>query len=402
MWRPEDDALIQRLEDGIALEAIWRVHVGPRAGKPSARASGMIALVRDLTGGADAVNAALAGDARALRALLESSSLRDLPPALVHHIALYFSAVADALEAATPEAAGHVRVRALGAWLALAEERSYLAALARDVLGPEADPAELKRATDELALLPLDALGRRASDGARELSNPSRAAARALASTHAACRMAALSPPLAERAQRLAERHRTAAMDQALMSFQEALESASASNELAERGPAILGRIFLAWQWADHDEVIEQFAVEQAAPVLWELYRNERWNDMRALLEPLRPLVESLAARVERDPSRVAYAAAVATMFVFYVDVEPTLVGQIALAERAVRVCPSHRNGRFTLAGLLCEQAVRILDAGPFVSSAEVARARAMIDRAEQLNPSCKELGRARARIAAR
>jgi hypothetical protein len=400
MWRAEDAALVQRLEDEVVLERLWRFHVGiAPAPLPHPRASGMIALVRGLPGGSEAVRAALGNDLRPLRARLEPASFQGMPPALVHHIALYYGDVGDALAMGTPEAAALVRVRALGAWLALAEEGAYLRALARDVLGAAADASEVARAAEELPLGMIEQLGASARDGARELTNAARAAARTLAQADRACRMAAASAPLAMRAQRLADRHRTAALEHALASFSEALEAASAANELVTRAPAILGRLTLVWQWSDQDEAVEHFAVEQAAPACWEMYRGSHWNELRALLGPLRPIVESLAARIERDPSRLAYAAPVATMYVFYVDIEPTLDGQIALAERAVRVCPAHRNGRFTLANLLCERAMRILDAGPFVSRADRDRARACLERAEKLNPDCRELDRVRARL---
>ena len=109
---------------------------------PSARL-GLIGELRELRSsfgsGTEVVTGALAGDIERLARFVEGLVLRELPPALLHHLALFHRRVALALESDSPDAAANAWVRSLAAWLALAEERSYLVRLEAAVLGTDAE-----------------------------------------------------------------------------------------------------------------------------------------------------------------------------------------------------------------------------------------------------------------------
>jgi hypothetical protein len=117
------------------------------------------------------------------------------------------------------------------------------------------------------------------------------------------------------------------------------------------------------------------------------------------LIEPVWPLVDSLTRRIETDPSKNAYAARCAQMLVFKADVARTEAETTAIAERALRICPSHRNTRLTLAHSLCEQALRLLPGARAPTHQGCASAEAMIKRAESLYPSAGRLPEAQKRL---
>jgi hypothetical protein len=106
-------------------------------------------------------------------------------------------------------------------------------------------------------------------------------------------------------------------------------------------------------------------------------------------------LVESLIARVKADRGKVAYAAACAQFLVFYTNVVSTLDRQIAVGERAIDVCPSHRNGRAVLASFLSQKALRVSD-GMVPTRASLDEAWALVERATVLFPSSREVQESR------
>ncbi|MBX3264951.1 MAG: hypothetical protein KF782_35090 [Labilithrix sp.] len=409
-WRAADETLLQRLEDESLVEALFaRVAGGAPAGKVlPPRAAGLVAEVRKLPSGAAAVAAALAGDAEPLARLVGELALADAPPVLVHHLALFHGAAAVALEQASPEAAASAWVRSLAAWFALAEERAYLARLEELVLGGgAAGGARRSRAADsaippERAPLELVAeLAKRADAGARDLSAGGRAALLALGRIDEAARVAGASPPAALRARAEAERRRNAAIESALAVIGEALDEANVRGELATLGRALLLRAVPVWRWTSNDEAVEHFVVDRVDKIGWELYRARSWDALRQLLEPFRPMFDSLASRIERDPSHISYAAGCAQMFVFLAEVELHTPRKLALAERAVKICPTHRNGRLVLASVLCDEAMSSMRAMVvFARRDELDRVGALLDRAESLYPAASELAEAREMLA--
>ena len=417
-FRPADTALLQRLEDEQLTERLWRWHMGKAAaGKtpPHPRAAGLVHLLRALPGGDAAVGAALSGELRPLAHALQPKSVRAFPPALHHHAALYFAKVADALEAEHPKSALFFRTQSLASWLALAEEQSYLRGLAEAIVAGALPEVEVHRAADDAPFEPIDALGKRAMAGARELDVPSAMAMAALAEVKEACAIAACdgaspAPPgrgphqgekVAAAATSRASLRRGAAIETALAPIEGALDEASAQEETG-KGDArlpILARVLDVWRWSGQDEAVERFAVDRAQPVGWNIYRAGRWEDLRRLLAVTAPLVDSLATRIERTKN-LAYAAGCAEMLVFQAQTEEGLHEQTQTAERALRVCPSHRNARVILADYLCEAAIRRLSTrGGFVSAAEVSAAEAEIARATELFPSSNRLASAKEKL---
>jgi hypothetical protein len=405
VWRPDDEALLRRLEDEAVLERLFRHHVGALARRthPHPRAAGLIASARALEGGEAAVLAAFEGDVAQLAQLLEARPMRELPPAMLHHVALYYAKVASSLESAAPDAAANAWMRALAAWLALGEERTYLTRLEEAVAG---DAKSAKLATSTLLepeRVPLEIvadLGKRAESASRDLAPSGRAALLALSWVDEAARIAGVSGDTSSRAQQAAERRRNAALDAALSVVGEALDEAHVQGQLASSGRALLLRALQVWTWAAEDEAVEQFVVDRLATIGWELYRARSWDALRYTFEPFRPLIEHFAARIETDPSKIAFAAPCAQMFVFLTDIEPLFAQKLALAERAVRICPSHRNGRLNLASLLCDEAIASMGQMIlFASRAELGRVEKLLERAESLYPQSTELPAAKATL---
>lgn len=406
MWRPEDEALLGRLEDEDVIDRLFRHDVGALAARtrPHPRAAGLIAAARTLEGGEAAVSAALSGDVSKLARLLEARPMRDRPPAMLHHVALYYGKVARALEGVAPDAAANAWTRALAAWLALGEERTYLARLEDAILG------DAKRANERTGVLippervPLEIvadLGRRAEGTSRDLAAPGRAALLALSWVGEAARIAGVGDDATRRAEHAAERRRNAALDAALAVVGEALDEAHLQDRLATDGRPILLRALQVWTWAAEDEAVEQFVVDRLATIGWELYRARSWDALRYTFEPFRPLIEHFASRIEHDASKIAFAAPCAQMFVFLTDIEPVFTKKLELAERAVRICPSHRNGRLNLASLLCDQAIASMGQMVlFASRNELDRVEKLLERAESLYPQSTELPEAKATLA--
>lgn len=405
MWRPEDDALLQRIEDEFVIEAVWRRETG--GARPlHPRAAGLVAMLRTLPGGTDVIEEAgraLAAhpdatlpDPGGLSLLLRPASMRGLSGPLLHHLAVFHERVAAATSA---EVAFGARLRALAAWFAMSHDDDYLCAVIEGALGDVSE--DDLRAHRALAMRrPLDELGRRARAGARERDADSHAALRALAATEQAARLAGLSSAQARPLVLHAERLRAGAIDAALAPIANAVADLVARNAHESEGPAVMARVVEVWHWSGWDEHVERFAVDEVTPVAWTIYQRETgYTHLRHLITPLVPLVERLAQRVSEDPTAIAYAAPVAQMYVFRSGMASEVDERIRLAERAVAVCPSHRNGRFVLAGLLCTEVRRRLDRG-FWMMGDRAELERKLDRAAELNPDTKGLVTLRERLA--
>ncbi|HVJ90709.1 MAG TPA: hypothetical protein VM580_12965, partial [Labilithrix sp.] len=329
--------------------------------------------------------------------------LKELPAPLLHHLAVFHGAAATVLATTAPESAATAWVRALAAWFALAEEHTYLARLSEAVLG---DPSPKSRAADasippeRVPLLLLGEISKHAEATTRDLGMAGRASLLALAKTDDAARMAGASEETASRARTYAKRCRNAAIETALAVIGDGLDEAGARGELGSSGQVLLVRAIPVWTWTSHDEAVEHFVVDRIDRLGWELYRARKWDSLRYLLDPFRPIFDSLACRIERDTSQIAYAAACAQMFVFLAEVELVLANKVAMAERAVKICPTHRNGRLVLASALCDQAIdRMRAMVLFARSEELARVEALLARAESLYPQTSSLADAKAML---
>jgi hypothetical protein len=420
VWRPEDQALLGRLEDELVLERLFKHHVGTLAKEhmPHPRAAGLVAVARTVTGGDVVVRAALDGDVTGLARLIEAAPMRERPPTLLHHVALYFGRVAGTLERVAPDAAANAWMRSLAAWLALGEEHAYLARLEDAITGEPRDherakakdhPGKDHAAKDRRGILippervPLELvsdLGRRAEGTSRDLSPAGRAALLALAWVGEAARIAGVSADTTRRVLQAAERNRNAALDAALAVIGEALDDANVRGELTTSGHSILLRALQVWAWSGNDEAVEQFVVDRLATMGWELYRAHAWDALRRAFDPFRPMIDHLARRIEHDPSKIAFAAPCAQMLVFLTDVEQAPFRKLEIAERAVRICPSHRNGRLNLAALLVEQALSSMrQMVLFARKDELERVEKLLARAESLYPKSTELPEAKAML---
>jgi hypothetical protein len=405
VWRAEDEALLGRLEDELVLTRLFRHHVGNLADRnvPHPRAAGLVAAARALPGGDQAVRAALAGDVTTLARLVEAPPMQARPPEMLHHIALYYGRVASTLEGSFPDAAANGWMRSLAAWFALGEERTYLARLEDAILG------DARKAKDKTGVLippervPLEVvadLGKRAEGSARDLAPAGRAALLALSWVGEAGRIGGVPDEVTRRALAAAERWRNAALDAALAVIGEALDEANMRGELTTSGRAILLRALDVWVWSANDEAVEQFVIDRLAPVGWELYRARAWDALRFTFFPFRPMIEHMARRIEQDPTKIAFAAPCAQMFVFLTDMEQGTTIKHELAERAVRLCPSHRNGRLNLASLLVDQALASMrQMVLFARKDELERVESLLTRAEKLYPQSTELPEAKAML---
>src|SRR5262249_4847764 len=118
---------------------------------------------------------------------------------------------------------------------------------------------------------------------------------------------------------------------------------------------------------------------------------------LRYLLDPFRPMFEHLAGRIERAPSLIAYAAGCAQMFVFLSHVDRHAPSKLALAERAVKICPTHRNGRLILASHLCDRAMETMRTMTvFARKSEIDRVEVTLARVESLYPQTTDLSEAK------
>jgi len=224
---------------------------------------------------------------------------------------------------------------------------------------------------------------------------------RALARAKDACKLAGAKPDTTSRLCRRAESRRAGAIEAALHPLSEQLAEASAQGRTRARAPEILGRAVPVWAWAEYDEAVEHFVVTHVTEVAWDIYRARDWTELASFLAPFQPLAESLTARVESDPSKIAWAAPCAQMLVFRSELEPTLERQITVARRALAVCPSHRNGRLVMASYLCSEAIRILESQPafFLRGDDWRRAEAKVKEAERIYPASSSLAKAKAKL---
>ncbi|MBX3250245.1 MAG: hypothetical protein KF901_23915, partial [Myxococcales bacterium] len=178
-----------------------------------------------------------------------------------------------------------------------------------------------------------------------------------------------------------------------LRPLQDALDEASAHGAPGEAHLRAFTTGVALWRFTGGDLDVERVLVDHAIPVAWELYGHKRWELLRRLDGALAPAVDALAARVAEDPELVAYASRCAQMLVFRAELEPRLDAQIALAERALSLCDTHRNGRLVLSDLLSLRAQRALEAAPIWNRREaVLGARDDFRRARALWPELERL----------
>jgi len=393
-WSVRDEALFWRVTDEELVHRVASLHVG-RSVVLHPRAAGMIALLRRAGTAKDVLDIASRGNAEPLLRRLFDDKLAALAPGELHARAIYFEHVARMLPVAEETRAVEAWMRALAAWLALQKERAYLTTFASDVLG-KATQEDIRVAVDH-AWSVIAQLSEEAHAGASTFDRAARLRVLVLRSASQACALAGLTEKEALTVTNRAETALSDITDEALRPIADALETAEARNaDTAERG-RILHRVAAAWYFCAFDPIAEQFAVDRATPIAWEIYRAPGNQKNRAFLEPLMPLYDSLARRIASDPLHFAYAARCAEIMLFYAELEPTLDQQIRGVEHILLICPTHSNGRLVLAQYLCTKALRALTGIPSV--ANIRDAEALITRAEGLYPEQKSVTNARARL---
>lgn len=405
MWRPDDQQLLERLEERTVMRALWR-RMSRGAPPPSERAAGLVHLLRQTEEGARAVEQALEGELELLVALTRPRRYDGLRPTLIHHLALWHHAVA---RAAPPDAeAEEAWLHAFAAWTALATEATYLRALAEAVAGdavPAVDREAVALGAPSRLLAELEALG---LEGAASLSSTTALALRVLSripealarcgtphdTTHALAREA---HPLA----REARRRRRTLVDAAMEPVHHALEEAQAKGQPGEPHLAAFASAVRVWRFTAHDLELERFVLDQVIPIAWELYNHKHWSLLRRLDQTIAAVVDALANRLGQDPELVAYASRVAQMLVFRAELEGRFETQLEIAERALALCDTHRNGRLVCADLLSERALRRIETAPLWDRKRAAlEARVDTRRAEALFPGLDRTKRAKEAIA--
>ncbi len=410
-WRDEDDALLERLEDEVLVAELWARQAPKGAAKLPVRAAGLVRELRALPGGREAVARAAEGDVAQLFPLLLVEGLSSRSPLFVHQLAVYFDRLASALTVELERASAggsspprdelcFAHVRSVAAYLALREEKAYLAAAARRIVGASLSATETEAAALTIADACLEDLGKSARAGARSVTPAAAVALAVLSRVDESCRIAGADAKSRTRAVRRAESIRALAIDDALVPVLDGLAEAKLREDGERLYAGLFDHVRRVWEWAGGDEAVERFAVDEVSNVAWTIYRTSRWDALRALLAPCLPLYDNLALRIERDPKRhLAYAAKCAQIFVFRSECETDRVREWAFAERALGLCPSHRNGRLVMAHLCCDAAVRRLGATFLPPATEVDRAKREIARAEELFPQSKRLPEARAKL---
>ncbi|MBK8940695.1 MAG: hypothetical protein IPM79_24530 [Polyangiaceae bacterium] len=350
--------------------------------------------MRRLPGGADAVERAAAGDASSLAEQLRSS-MASWTAALKHAAAIYFERLALERERALPKsgqlsasalaAAAHdATLRRVAAWIALADDGTFVRELASRVAGGAVPAAVLDGLAEAAVDRALTELGGRARGAVTDLGARGAAALHALGRIREACKLAGASGATTKRVVALAERAAARAVDEALAPLADELREAQARGAPAAELVASMSRVRAVWEWSGHDEAVERFALDQVTDPAWEIYRRVAWPELRALLAPCEPLYESMEARILARPSELAYAASCAQTLVFRSELETDREREWAFAERALRLCPTHRNGRLVMADLLSARALALLSRTTAPTARrDVAEATELLARAE-------------------
>jgi hypothetical protein len=402
-WRAEDEALLARLVDEKLLEGVWTELAGS-APPPHRRAAGIFASMRARKIAPEPIDRALAGDFAPLAHAISQLDRSSLDAPLAHHLALFFGSLADALEPEREHSAPaeRARMRSIAMWLFLADEETYLRTIAERVIAGALPAAEVARAAGEAPFEAIDRLGERAKSGAKDLTWPARAALRALAHVGEAAKLAGASDRVRKLAERRARHARSVAIDDAIAPIDRALEEASTREASTPELVALFDQGKNTWIWSEKDEHVEHFLVERITPFCWERYRERRWKELSALELSILEPVDHLAHRIMNDPTHLAYAAPCAQMYVFRAETAPSFERQIELAERAVALCPTHRNGRLVLADLLVERGMRALDVAlPWATGDAISKAAHDVRRAGELFPLLKRLEEAKRRLKA-
>lgn len=403
-------ALLERLEDESLLERVFRARVGApetrRAPAPALtvapRAAGLLVVLRETVAGAEAVARARGGDLAALDALLDAPLDDTWPPRLLHHVALFFGSTAEVARAhgTAHERIATLQLRALEAWVLLLTEQGYLQQLAERVAGPALPRAERDAAIEAAALERVLALGQQAAAGVEQRTVTAREALGLLRRLEAHPFPAGAAALPVQRLRSEAARLARRAIDAALTILTDRFAQAEADPDGLRTERVILGDAAQLYAWSGGDWYVALFTLDRAQTTGWTIYKAKQWPVLGELCETLRPMVDDAAKRVESDPSALPYSSLVAQMLIFRAEMGNVLATRLADAERALRLCDTHRNARVILADLLAERAANTLDStGVLGRDAALANARVDVDRADQLWAGLPRVANLRKRI---
>jgi hypothetical protein len=365
--RPEDHALLRRLENEIALETAL---AGTGIDDLPERASGAVELARQAGGEAE-VQAALARHGLPLRTFLLERSPRGLPPALVHHLAVLSD---HALEAAlrSEDAAGALDVpramdRTVAAWLELGREPSHLLAEAGRAAGPTVSGAAIAVLLDTLPLRGLERCRALAAEGLLDRTRTGARAVRAL--RRALVTIGALDLP-AELERRARDLVRGALDDLAmrwLVRFRDGMDELLARAWAPSDAAALFAEAAESWSWLDQEPELERHVLTALPDVAWPVYRQRKMRELGEILAPIMPLAWALEGRVLRDRAEaqldreLPYVAPCAQALVFWAEIPREVELALPRIERAYALCPTLRNARIVLAHVLCDRAEHTL-----------------------------------------
>ncbi|MEM9862443.1 MAG: hypothetical protein AAF938_12545 [Myxococcota bacterium] len=349
-WRPADEGLLQHLQCAAAAAAYCE-HLGANA--PAAQALIADQLERD----PEAVQRARLGDFL----LVEHRLQRAEPQVLARILDALARAVRDPV----------LYARALASW---ASGEEALRSVAKG-LAPELDAADRHVAVEDAAFESLDALT--AGDDADRLL---------------LLRVDALSKghELIPRLRRMARR----ATETLLQPAEQAL-GALAGEAVGPRHVAAIAELAAAIQrvhaaraleTAEFVAFIDGPLLSRAIDLAWPLYHAKADGPLSELLAHLRPAMARVGQIVAAG--ELAYASRVAQLHVFDAETQNTLDLQLAAIERALKLCPTHRNGRLVGAGLYAHRGLLWLRGG------SAAKARVEAERARVLWPEHPRLAK--------
>jgi len=395
--RPADLSLLADLTDELAMKALFASHAPSRAGDrgragkaaPARQAERTplpphawqwLASLRASGLPQSACEAAADGHPESILAFVERHPLGELTDQALHGLAVYSERVAarnDSRRAWT---------RGTTAWVHLAA-RGYIDARAAQLGAKDAQGYG-----ERFVVARLRDLGARARQGAEARTAASGAALGALRDI--ASETGTLEDAmLAKRFKQTAEIERACAIDAATDPIDARLSDALARGVPHEQRMMMLAEAGAVWAFAEGDETVERFVLDRLADIAWELYRASAWEPLRQALRPLAPLIDAAATRIERDAAHVAYASRCADAVFFQAQVTDG-AAHTALAERVLRICPPHRNGRLILAHDLSLRALKLI--GSPAPAPYFAEANKLITRAEELMPNSDTVTHAR------
>lgn len=406
--RPEDHALLLRLEAELALAAVL---AGTGIDTLPPRASGMIELLRAHEGDALIVDA-LRGHAAPLRNRLLRGPLRELPSELVHHLAVLADHALDlALSPSVSDHDTHLPLhlaldRAMHAWLELGRDHAALLRTTARAAASTISAASVERLARALPLRGIERVAEIARRGLLAREHAGHVAVLALRDLLEALPSFALPADLAQRASASAR----AALDELAMSwlvrFRDALDAVMAREWSGADAAAIFADAAKSWDWLGGEPEVERHVLTALPELAWPLYRKRAMRELGELLSPIMPLAWALEARVleDRAPTEgsprldrdLAYVAPCAQALVFWAEIPREVDLALPRIERAYALCPTLRNARVVLAHVLCDRAEHTL-ARREIFPAHPARAD--VERAASVFPELSRLEALKKRV---